>query len=248
MSKKAPRGSLLVFLCLITLNCLAQQKCPFRSISARPFFAGYPDRDSLLVTEILGTRKLATKLDGFEVISFEINTSGEGALYTEARCNSNEITSEAAALLKRAATGQKLFLDHVHAANNSGQIYCLQTVPFYISKSPIPESCPTLPYKAFIAGHPDSTRLTVDQLLKSGGLGTTANGYEIISFAVGTTTSRGGLVWCGEIRNTNADFSTDTKGLIGQGKPGQTFFIDAIRLKNKAGQVFCLDSFKLVIR
>jgi len=87
MTKKVLRGSLLFFLCFAILDSLAQQKCPFKSISVKPFFAGYPDRDS----------------------------------------NSIEITSEAAALLKRAAPGQKLFLDHTHIANDSGQIYFLQT-------------------------------------------------------------------------------------------------------------------------
>jgi hypothetical protein len=251
MIKKILRDSLLISLCFAALNSLAQQKCPFKSISINPFFAGYPDRDSLLQTEILGTRKLAIKNDGFEVISFQITTDGNcigGALYTEVHCNSNEITSEAAALLKRAEPGQKLFLDHVRAANDSGQIYCLQTVPFYISKPKVKDSCPTLPYKAFIAGHPDATRLTVAQLLKGGRLVTNASGYEITGFVIGASVTRGAMIWCGEISNTGADFSDEIKNLLRNLEPGHVFLIGNVYVRNQAGQTFCLDAVKMTVR
>jgi hypothetical protein len=251
MIKKVLQGSIVLFLCFVTLNSHTQEKCPFPSTTIKPFVAGYPHRDSLLVTEMLRAGKLDTKYDGFEVISFHISTDGNclgSGLYTEVHSNSNDFTGEAIALLKRATPGQKLFLDHVHLVNNSGQIYCSPAVSFYISKPNATATCPTLPYKAFIAGHPDSTRLTVDQLLKGGRLVTNVNGYEITSFVIGTSVTRGAVIWCGEIRNTGADFSDEIKNLLRHLKPGHVFLIDAVNVRNQAGQTFCLEKIKMTVR
>lgn len=253
MIKKVLQGSILLFLFCVTVNCKAQEKCPFPSTSIEPFFAGYPDRDSLLVTEILRTGKLSTKYVGFEVIGFHISTDGNclgSGLYTEVHSNSNDITGEAVALLKRVTPGQKLFLDHVHIADNSGQIYCSPAVSFYISKPKAiaTDSCPTLPYKVFIAGHPDSTHLTVNQLLQGGRLVTNVNGYEITRFVIGTSVTRGAVIWCGEISNTGAAFSEEIKSLLRHLKPGHVFLIDAVYAKNQAGQTFCLEKVKMTVR
>jgi hypothetical protein len=139
---------------------------------------------------------------------------------------------------------------HVHLANNSGKIYWSPAVSFYKLKpaATATDSCPTLSYKAFIAGHPDSTRLTVDQLLKGGRLVINANGYEITGFVIGTSVTRGGVTWCGEISNTGADFSDEIKNLLRHLKPGHVFLIDAVYARNQAGQTFCLEKVKMTVR
>lgn len=135
MIKKVLQGILLLFLIAVSGHA---QECPFPPITVKPFIAGYPDSDSLSVEDILRSRKLATKISGLEVVSFHIATGngcvGGGGLYTEEHCNSNELTSEAAGLLKRAPPGQQFYFDHVHAINKEGKMYCLKPISIHIKK------------------------------------------------------------------------------------------------------------------
>jgi hypothetical protein len=135
MIKKVVQGILLLF--LIAAAGHAQEKCPFPPSTAKPFIAGHPDRDSLSVEDILGASKLSTKISGLEIISFHIGTGngcvGGSGLYTELRCNSNELTSEAARLLK-CSQGQTFYFDHVHASNQAGEMYCLKPTSIFVKK------------------------------------------------------------------------------------------------------------------
>ena len=244
MNRKVLQG--ILFLFLVALNSHAQE-CPLKSISVKPFIAGYMGRDSLTVAEILNAGKLATKNNGFEVLSFYLGTGngcvGGGGMPVEIHCKSNDLTGEAYQLLKRGA-GRTFFFSHAHARNSLGEMYCLAPIAVHLKEPKLATPCVSIAAQAFIAGHPGATSLSVSEILQGGKLSISTEGYDIVSYACGSF----GPGWMNEITCSGIGFSPDATQMIKSARPGQTFLFSQINVKDRAGKIFCIDSFKLIIK
>lgn len=244
MIKKVPQVFLHVI--CIAFAARAQEDCPGKKLSIQPFVAGFPDRDSLTVSEILAAGKLSTKYPGFEITGFEIGTGGnclsEEGLYVAWRCDSNHISGEAVKLLKGAGAGRDYVFDHIHLRNKSGQRFCAGQFPVHVS-NPLKGSSA----KVFVAGHPNAANLKLSELIKAGKLSIDDNSYEISAFVLSTI--GGKMPTYVEVKNEGAGFNGEVGKYIAAGIPGQTFFFYRFLIRDKAGNIYSLDQqLKIVVQ
>jgi hypothetical protein len=101
-----------------------------------------------------------------------------------------------------------------------------------------------LPYKVSIAGQTDL--ITVDAVLKAGKLQCSHPALTVFSFRLG---SKGpGILCYAETYCSSDSLSPVAVSLVKRLTPGSRFFLDCIRVKNRAGDTFLLKNQIIRIR